>query len=365
MPESDTERSGGRAKAYGVLLAGAVAIVSLVLLAITQEPKTAVSSPVPAKAAIVPQIADAKSEAEIIFRGKSLAVFRRNLVTRFPGEFTEIKVGEAQAVKKGDVLATYTLRKSSVADIEKILYPDAVLNLEQSIYDLKIKLGKLNNASLPIKKLELERAEKQRENSRALETKGLASADAVRDAERDVERVEKEIQEIEGSIKLVKATLKKSKEDLRFAESQQLRAVELLEWRGNRSYARSKLPVNKAFLKAPIDGKIIWISPMAREKSEFKAGFHAMTMARMDTIVVRCKVHELDLVKLKKGDRGTASFDAIPGKQYPCKINRMSWISRNPQLEFPADYDIECMLEDPDEKIKDGLTCNVRIGVTQ
>jgi hypothetical protein len=173
------------------------------------------------------------------------------------------------------------------------------------------------------------------------------------------------MQEIEDSIRLVKAALKKNQEDLRFAESQQQRAVELLEWRGNRSYTDSKLPVNKAFLKAPIDGKIIWISPMAREKSEFKVGFHAMTMARMDTIVVRCKVHELDLVKLKRGDRGTASFDAIPGKRYPCKINRISWISRNPRLEFPADYDIECMLDKPDEKIKDGLTCNVRIGVTQ
>jgi hypothetical protein len=58
-------------------------------------------------------------------------------------------------------------------------------------------------------------------------------------------------------------------------------------------------------------------------------------------------------------------FDAIPDKKYPCKVSRIPWVSRNPALEVPADYEIECLLENGDGKIKDGLTCNVRVSVTQ
>ena len=85
----------------------------------------------------------------------------------------------------------------------------------------------------------------------------------------------------------------------------------------------------------------------------------------MEVMVVRCKVHELDLVRLKTGDRGTVTFDAMPAKKIACKITRIPWVSRNPALDVPADYEIECLLENPDESIKDGLTCNVKIHVAR
>ena len=105
---------------------------------------------------------------------------------------------------------------------------------------------------------------------------------------------------------------------------------------------------------------MVWISPEISVSSETAKGFHAMTLAPMNPILVRCKVHELDLVKLKTGDRGTIVFDAMPDKKYPCKVSRIPWTSRNAALEVPADYDIECLLENQDGKIKDGLTCNVQ-----
>ena len=120
-----------------------------------------------------------------------------------------------------------------------------------------------------------------------------------------------------------------------------------------------------AYVKAPIDGEVIWISPDLRVKAETPPGFMAMTIAPMNSLVVRCKVHELDLVKLKSGDRGTVVFDAIPDKKYSCLVSRIPWVSRNPALEVPADYDIECTIENPDGKIKDGLTCNVKVSIAQ
>ncbi|MGO9565914.1 MAG: HlyD family secretion protein [Desulfomonilaceae bacterium] len=365
MPEFDTDKPRRRAKALGVFLAIFVAIASLVLVAITQEPKSAVSSPGPANAAIVPQIADAKSEAEILFRGKSFAVVKRNLVFNFSGEIVDIPVKEGQAVNKDDTLATYKLDRESVIRVQNVLYPEQVLSLKKTLYDQQINLDKLTKVNLAVKRLDLERAEKELSDLRELQSKGMAHTEAVKARDRQLQQIRKETLEIEDSIKQAEAGLAKTKEDLRFYEAKQKRDLDLLEWQASRSYSDSNLPVQTAFLKAPIEGNVVWISPEIRVDSETKAGFHAMTLAPMNPMVVRCKVHELDLVKLKPGDRGTIVFDAMPDKKYPCKVSRIPWMSRNEALEVPADYDIECLLENSDGKIKDGLTCNVRVSITE
>ncbi len=365
MSEFDTDKPRRRAKALGVFLATFVAVASLILVAITHEPKSAVSSPSPAKAAIVPQIADAKSEAEILFRGKSFAVVKRNLVFYFAGEIVDIPVKEGQLVNKDDTLVTYKLDRESVMHVQTVLYPEQVLSLRKSLYDQQINLDKLTKVTLAVKKLDLERVEKELSDLRELQSKGMAEVEAVKNKDRQLQQTKKDALEIEDSIKQTEAGLARTKEDLRFYEAKQKRDLDLLEWQTNRSYSDSNLPVETAFLKAPIEGHVVWISPEISVNSEIKKDFHAMTLAPMNPMIVRCKVHELDLVKLNTGDRGTIVFDAMPDKRFPCKVSRIPWTSRNSALEVPADYDIECLLENPDGKIKDGLTCNVRVSIAE
>ena len=82
MPESDIDKRSPRTKVYGVLLAAVVAIGSLIVVAVTYEPKNAVSSPTPPKAVSVPEMASTKSEVEILFRGKSFCVVKRSIDLR-------------------------------------------------------------------------------------------------------------------------------------------------------------------------------------------------------------------------------------------------------------------------------------------
>ncbi|MGB6065734.1 MAG: HlyD family efflux transporter periplasmic adaptor subunit [Desulfomonilaceae bacterium] len=365
MPEFDTEKPRRLVKAFGVLLATFVAIASLVLVAITHEPKSAVSSPGPAKGTIAPQIANAKSETEIIFRGKSFAIVKRNLIFYFAGEVVDIPAKEGQEVTKGDTLATYKLDREAMIHVHKVLYPEQVISLNKSLYDEQINLEKLKTVSLATKKLDLERVQKELSNLRELQSKGMAEAEAVRNKNRELEQAKKDILDIEESIKQSKAGLAKTKEDLHYYEDKQKRDLDLLEWQTNRSYPDPKLPLDVAFLKAPISGHVVWIAPELSAKAETQKGFHAMTLAPMNPMIVRCKVHELDLVKLKTGDRGTIVFDAMPDRKYPCTVSRIPWTSINPALEVPADYDIECILENTDGKIKDGLTGNVKISVAE
>ncbi len=365
MPQFDTDKPRPRVKAYGVLLATVVAIASLVLLVVTQEPKKAVSSPAPAKAAIVPQIADAKSEAEIIFRGKSFSDLQRKILLPYGGEILSIEAKEGQVISQDAVLIKYKLDRQSMMQVHQILFPSQVISLRSARFEQQVNLDKLNKVSLPLKKIALEKAEQELSDIKALNSKGLADSETVTNKEREAESARKQVLEVQKTIKQVEDSLRKTEEDLQFTEDKQKRDLDLLEYQTKRTYLNSDLPLDIAFVTAPINGQVIWLSPELRINSELPTGSPAITVATTHPMVVRCKVHELDLVKLKTGDRGSVTFDALPERRFPCKVSRIPWVSRNPALESPADYEIECLLDNMEGRIKDGLTCNVRISVTQ
>lgn len=348
---------------YGVILACLIAVGSFILTALTHEPRPAVSGPMPARAAIVPQLADTKSEAEVLFRGKAFAEFKRDVTLRFTAEIDEIHVTEGQKVRQGEVVVSYSLDRASVMQVHNTLFPEAVLRFQQMLYEQELALERLTGVSLDLKRLRLDRILKELSDLEQLQTKNLANLEAIKNKQREADATKKEMEEIENSIKQTTGAMEKTRENLKHYEEKQKKAIELLEWQNNRSYADPNIPVEKGFLTSPVDGQVIWISPMLRAKAELPAGFRALTVAPMDAVVVRCKVHELDLVKLKTGDRGSVTFDAIPDKTYTCKVSRIPWISRNQALEAPADYEIECVLENPDTRLKEGLTCNVKVSI--
>lgn len=366
MPELHTKKRWKRTKLFGAVAVCLAAIVVLVLALVAHEPKSAVSSPSPAKAAIVPQVADTKSESEILFRGKSFNVLQRRVMLQFGGEVTDIQVKEGETVNKGDVLATYKLDRTSMMEVHAILYPEQLLNLKKAVNSQKIELEKLNKVSLPIRKLEIDRIEKELSDLKELRSKDLAPSEAVSNKERQLDVAKRELFDIQETVKMAEANLARTTEDLRFYEQKQKRDLDFLEWRSDRPYSEdSRLPLDTAFLKAPIAGNVIWMSSDLRVNAELPKGFAALNVAPPTPMVVRCKAHELELVKLKTGDRGTVHFDAIPEKKYACKISRIPGVSRNPALEVPADYEIECVIDDADVQIKDGLSCNVRLSIAE
>lgn len=365
MPQFDIDRPLRRLKKWGALLASFVALVSVALLLVTHEPKRAESSPPPAKAAIVPQIADAKSEAEITFRGKSFSIFQRKLVLPYGGEILSVEVKEGQPVNKNDILVKYRLDRPAMIEVMGILYPSKVLDLKKAVYSETVTRNNLKNVSVKIQEMELEKAKQDLDDIRQLREKKLAEEQAVKNAERKFETAKKKLLKTQGSLKQAEESLVRAKADLKFFEDKQKRDLDLLEYQTRRTYQDSDIPNDIAFLKAPITGQVLWLSPELRINSEHAAESHLVTIAPTNPIVIRCKVHELDLVKLRMGDRGTVIFDAIPDKRYSCKVSRIPWVSRDPSLEVPADYEIECILDNGDGKIKDGLTCNVRVSVAQ
>ena len=365
MQDLRTNKPWRRTKIFGAVMAVIAGVAILALVAITHEPKSAMSSPGPAKAAIVPQIADTKSEAELLFRGKSFSVLQRKIAMPFAGEILSISAKDGESVNKDDVLVTYKLDRLAMMEVHHTLYAEHVHSQRTAVNNQKVEVDRLKNVTLPVRKIELQRTEKDLSDLKELRAKDLAPSDAVTNKQRHVEIAKKEYLGATESLKQAEDSLVKMTEDLRFFEQKHGRDLDLLEWQTNSTYTNSVVPVDQAFLRAPISGHLIWMAPELRVNAEMPKGFSVLTIATMNPMVVRCKAHELELVKLKTGDRGSVNFDAIPEKTYPCKISRIPGLSRNPALEVPADYEIECALDNPDAQIKDGLSCNVKVSIAQ
>ncbi|MFH0823665.1 MAG: biotin/lipoyl-binding protein [Pseudomonadota bacterium] len=371
MQESGSDKKVPKTKACGVLLAAVVAVASLVIVALTHSPKSAVSSPPPAKAAIVPQIADAKSEADIILRGKSFALFKRDVTAWYAGQVSQVLVEEGQIVEKDQVLAEYEMDRPTMVQINTMLYPSTVLTYDRQVQDQETTIDQTVKYTIPTKKLQVDQTKKEVEDTRILVSKGMATQDALDKAESRLESLQQDMGVTDSRLGQLNQQLAKYKKDLEFQRGNEDRNMSLLEWRTKRPYRDTDVPINKAFLKAPFHGRIFWIDPLFRVGSEIPAGCKAIIVAPLHGVVVRCKVHELEMVKLKQGDRGTVEFDALKSledknknKKYQCRVARIPWISRNPDVLVPADYDVEFALDDVDGAVREGMSCEVRITVT-
>ncbi len=201
MQDSRIDKPWRRTKIFGAVVAGIAGVVALALVAITHEPKSAMSSPGPAKAAIVPQIADTKSEAELLFRGKSFSVLQRKITTPFAGEILSISVKEGESVNKDDVLATYKLDRPAMMEVHQILYAEQLHSQRTEVNNQQVEVDRLKNVSLPVRKIELERAEKDLSDLQGLRAKDLAPSDAVANKQRHVEIAKKEYLGITESLK--------------------------------------------------------------------------------------------------------------------------------------------------------------------
>jgi multidrug resistance efflux pump len=365
MPQYASEKPVPRIKAFGLLLAMLVAAGSFILVALTHDPKQAVSSPSPANAAIVPQIADAKSEMEIRLRGKSFAALKRPVALAFSGILTEVRVQEGDDVEKGQILAVYKLDRQSMMHVHNVLFAGSIDNLKASVKAEEEKLQEYSEIELPRKEKALRDAEKQLHDLRTLFHKGMATEQALEKAEYTLKTHRENLEQYKEAIDQQRQNLERQKERLRHQIATYNRQVDLLEWETKRSYDQGNLPKDIAYLKAPISGKIFEVHPALRTGAYLNKGFEAMSVAPSGIVLVRCRVHELDLVKLRPGQAGTVTFDALPEKSYRAAVTRIPWASLNPSLTVPADYQIECQLDDPDGLLKEGLTCNVKLSITQ
>lgn len=85
---------------------------------------------------------------------------------------------------------------------------------------------------------------------------------------------------------------------------------------------------------------------------------YMMTVADLTRLIVKMKISEMDVLKLREGMPVKVTVDAIPGKTFPARVTLIS-----PQAELDRNnlknFKVEISLEKADERLKPGMTARV------
>ena len=88
-----------------------------------------------------------------------------------------------------------------------------------------------------------------------------------------------------------------------------------------------------------------------------------MSVADLSEMIVKASINEVDVGKLKRGQRVEIGFDAIKGKVYEGKVRRIS--PSGTEEENLVVYPVEVEILNSDEKIRPGMTADLDIIIAE
>ncbi len=201
-------------------------------------------------------------------------------------------------------------------------------------------------ASIKSKQLDLEDAERDQRRKETLYEKGFISEQDVEDARKQYEN---------------------SKIQLQLAQKQ---LWAMLGGESNVDVENINLEgTENITLTSSINGMVTSVNVEKGEKitSGTQAigggGTAIMTVADLSEMIVKASINEVDVGKLKKGQRVGIGFDAIKGKVYQGKVRRIS--PSGTEEENLVVYPVEVEILDSDERIRPGMTADLDIIIAE
>lgn len=257
------------------ILGGLVALIVVVVIAAKAKGGNEDLVSVTAEKAIV------KTVTQIVTAtGKVQPEVEVRISSEVAGELIDIPVKEGQDVKKGDVLAR----------IKADFYQAQVDEMDAALAS--------SRASAVLAKAQLAKAESDFAKSDQLFARKLIS---------DTEFIA-----AKTTLDVAKATYDSSLAQIRRTEG---------------SLNQAKDSINKTVVYAPMDGTVSSLSCKVGERvlgtGQF-AGTEIMRVADLNSMEVRVKVNENDIVNVKLGDRSIISIDAFPGRKFEGKVYEIS-----------------------------------------
>lgn len=131
--------------------------------------------------------------------------------------------------------------------------------------------------------------------------------------------------------------------------------------------ARDKL--NDARITAPISGTILSrsIEPGEMVVPGIESAFEKralLVLADLSKLVVQVELNQIDVARVKLGQKVTLEVDAIAGERFAAKVTEIAPASVKPPGKELEVFPVEAVLERADPRIKPGMTADVRIHVS-
>ncbi len=117
---------------------------------------------------------------------------------------------------------------------------------------------------------------------------------------------------------------------------------------------------------APMDGTVIQrgiqsgevVTPGVQSTFDGKA---LLTIADLSTLVVKVNLNQIDVAKVSMGRHAEVTLDALAGKTSGATITKIAPASSKPVGKDLEVFPVEVLLDSADERIKPGMTADVRI----
>ena len=136
---------------------------------------------------------------------------------------------------------------------------------------------------------------------------------------------------------------------------------------------QAKQNIERMSLKAPVSGIATvlthWAGPNQqlewREGDSVWPGAGVMELPDMSTIQIAARVDEIDRGRLQMGQRVRVHVDAVPDTEFLGEIVEISPMAKSDFSGWPIvrNFDIRMKLNNPDTRLKPGMSASVRIAV--
>lgn len=108
-------------------------------------------------------------------------------------------------------------------------------------------------------------------------------------------------------------------------------------------------------------GNVLWINTNLVPGMVFTKKIKLIVVGNIDPIQVKAILYEMDLHKVKVGDKVAVTFDSIPNRTYASKIETIHYVSQTNDPQMPVYYEVDLYLDNHDTAIKEGMRCNVTL----
>ncbi len=248
-------------------------------------------------------------------------------------KITSVLARVGQRVEKDDPLAGYEPSLETLIAEKSQLSRHTLSGLE---------------AQLQAATLAFEREKIRRDEMREMTQKGLFAESDLGMIERSIDIFQKRLEFLREVIAAEKARMNTREET-----AARKRGVD----------AQADAFPTEFYITAPFAGHVLYVNPRAMPGAVFTADEKEplFEVGVLETIMVRCAVHEIQAVKLREGDEARLVFHAFPDKTYASRISRLSQVTMTRYLQQPTFYEIEILLDNQDLAIKDGMRCDVTL----
>jgi HlyD family secretion protein len=138
----------------------------------------------------------------------------------------------------------------------------------------------------------------------------------------------------------------------------QIDAAELAVRQADAQLRRAEINKNRTLLTAPFDGLV---SSVTAEVGALVApGFAILELTDLDPLQLTVQVDEIDLRLVAQGMDARVEVDALPDVVIPAEVGAIALVGTS-NVNGVVSYDVRLSLEDPDPRVRVGMTAEANI----